>query len=56
LKLFNSTTATEAWSGRTTSGETCSADAYFYIIKLTATNSKGIAEQKEFKGFLELVR
>ncbi len=56
LKMFSSTTANEAWSGRTTSGESCSADAYFYIIKFIETNSKGTAEQKEFKGFLELVR
>ncbi|HTA61330.1 MAG TPA: hypothetical protein VK835_02695 [Bacteroidia bacterium] len=33
-----------------------SAGTYYYIIKLTATNSKGVSEQKDYTGYLELVR
>ncbi|MHB8260881.1 MAG: gliding motility-associated C-terminal domain-containing protein [Bacteroidia bacterium] len=56
IKVFAATNPSDGWSGKTTSGEVCSEGAYFYVIKLTATNSLGKTDQKEFKGFLELVR
>ena len=56
INMFSSTNLNEAWPGKTTSGESASAGSYFYIIKLTATNSKGKSEDKEFKGYLELIR
>jgi gliding motility-associated-like protein len=56
IKVFEANSISEAWGGRTTSGMPSSAGAYYYIIKLTATNSKGVSEQKDFKGYLELVR
>ena len=56
IKVFETDSISEAWSGRTTSGLPCSAGTYYYIIKLNATNSKGKIEDKDFKGFLELVR
>jgi gliding motility-associated-like protein len=56
IKVFETSNISEAWSGKTTSGLPCSAGTYFYIIKLTATNSKGVGEDKDFKGYLELVR
>jgi gliding motility-associated-like protein len=56
IKVFETSTLSQAWDGRSTGGLACSAGAYFYIIKLTATNSKGVIEQKDFKGYLELVR
>jgi len=56
IKVFETSNINQAWDGRTTSGLACSAGAYYYIIKLTATNSKGVSENKDYKGFLELVR
>jgi gliding motility-associated-like protein len=56
IKVFETSNLSQAWDGRSTGGLACSAGAYFYIIKLTATNSKGVSEQKDFKGYLELVR
>ena len=56
LKLFNTTDSNEGWNGRTTSGVACSADTYFYIIKVTETSSQGVTKQEEFKGFLELIK
>lgn len=56
LKLYATSKQEEAWSGTTIGGRDCPADTYFYIIKLTATNSKGTAEQKEFKGLITVIR
>ena len=56
IKIYSSTNISEAWDGRTTSGLAATAGAYFYVIKLTATNSKGVSEVKDYKGYLELVR
>ena len=56
IKVFETSNISEAWNGRTTSGLPCSAGTYYYIIKLKATNSKGKSEDKDFKGYLELVR
>jgi gliding motility-associated-like protein len=56
IKVFETSNLSQAWDGRSTGGLACSAGAYFYVIKLTATNSKGVSEQKDFKGYLELVR
>jgi gliding motility-associated-like protein len=56
IQVFETSNISEVWSGKTTSGLPCSAGTYFYIIKLTATNSKGKTEDKDFKGYLELVR
>ena len=56
IKVFDASSAASAWDGRTTSGESASAGTYFYIIKLSETNSKAVSTNKEFKGFLELVR
>jgi gliding motility-associated-like protein len=56
IQVFETSNISEAWSGRTTSGLPSSAGTYFYIIKLNATDSKGVSENKDFKGYLELVR
>ena len=56
IKVFETNNINTAWDGKTTSGMSGSAGTYYYIIKLTATNSKGVSEQKDFKGYLELVR
>jgi len=56
IKVFETNNISGVWNGRTTSGMPSSAGAYYYIIKLTATNSKGVSEQKDFKGYVELVR
>ncbi|HXD93759.1 MAG TPA: gliding motility-associated C-terminal domain-containing protein [Bacteroidia bacterium] len=56
IKIFETNNINDAWSGRTTSGTPSSEGTYYYIIKFTATNSKGVSEQKYFKGYLELVR
>jgi len=56
MKVFETNSLNQAWDGRTTSGLACSAGAYYYVIKLTATNSMGVSESKDYKGFLELVR
>jgi gliding motility-associated-like protein len=56
IKVFETNNINTAWDGKTTSGMPSSAGTYYYIIKLTATNSKGVSEQKDFNGYLELVR
>jgi len=56
IKIFETNNINTAWDGKTTSGITSSAGTYYYIIKLIATNSKGVSKQKDFKGYLELVR
>ncbi|HTA61327.1 MAG TPA: gliding motility-associated C-terminal domain-containing protein [Bacteroidia bacterium] len=56
IKVFETNNINTAWDGKTTSGMPSSAGTYYYIIKLTATSSKGVNKQKDFKGYLELVR
>jgi gliding motility-associated-like protein len=62
IQVFDSNTSPSGrtggvvWSGKTSGGESASAGSYFYLIKLTQTNSKGVSENKEFKGYLELIR
>jgi gliding motility-associated-like protein len=56
IKVFETNNINTAWDGKTTSGMPSSAGAYYYIIKLTETNSKGVSKQKDYKGYLELVR
>ena len=56
IKVFDSSNISEAWTGKSTSGLSCSAGSYYYLIKVTVTNANGSSEGKEFKGFLELIR
>jgi gliding motility-associated-like protein len=62
IQVFDSNTSPSgrtggvAWPGKTSGGESASAGSYFYLIKLTQTNTKGVSENKEFKGYLELIR
>ena len=56
IKVFETDNINTSWDGKTTSGIAISSGTYYYLIKLTATNSKNISEHKEFKGCLELVR
>ena len=56
IKVFEASSISQAWDGRNTSGLLDSEGAYYYVIKFDANGSQGKKLQKEFKGFLELVK
>ncbi|MEO8761110.1 MAG: gliding motility-associated C-terminal domain-containing protein [Bacteroidia bacterium] len=56
IKVFETNSINQAWDGKTTSGLSCSDDTYFYVINLTATNSIGKSEDKNSKGFIQLIK
>ena len=56
IKVFEADNISNEWNGKNTSGLACPSGSYYYLIKLTQTNSKGSSEEKEFKGFVELIK
>ena len=56
IKVFSTTNINTAWDGKTTSGLTCNAGTYYYVIKYSASNTIGTNKQEDFKGYLELVK
>ena len=56
IKVFESDNISNEWNGKNTSGLACPSGSYYHLIKLTQTNSKGSSEEKEFKGFVELIK
>ena len=56
IKVFSTTNINTAWDGKTTSGLSCNAGTYYYVIKYNASNTIGTNKQEGFKWYLELVR
>ncbi|MHB8260763.1 MAG: gliding motility-associated C-terminal domain-containing protein [Bacteroidia bacterium] len=52
-KVFDVGMLANAWDGHTTSGLACTEGTYYYVLSYTDAKTN---EQKQLKGFLELVR
>ncbi|MGZ3864334.1 MAG: DUF7948 domain-containing protein [Bacteroidia bacterium] len=55
ILLFKTTTVTDTWNGKTSSGKDCTAGTYYWIAKYKAKCSKNTGIQN-IKGFVELIK
>ena len=56
IKVFEADNISDEWNGKNRIGLACPSGSYYYLIKLTPSNSKGSIEEKDFKGFVELIK
>lgn len=56
LNLTKTGVTSYSWSGRITSGIECCAGTYFYFIKVKLDRAYSKEGNKEFKGFVTLVK